>query len=231
MSTGLYASLNCGPGSRDDAAAVTENRRRVAEALAPGAALVEPVPDSQSHRAHAGPRARAVARRRCHGHRHPGLGLGILTADCAPVLLADAQGAGDRRGPCRLEGRAGRCAGSHAWRRWKNSAPTGRASPPPSAPASARRITKSGWDFRDRFLELGLRNRKFFIPSDKEGHYRFDLEDYAAQRLDRGGRGQRGKARRLHLSARKRLFQLPPHHPCGRAGLWPPGPPRSCFLT
>ena len=32
---GIYASLNCGPGSKDDPAAVAENRRRVADALAP----------------------------------------------------------------------------------------------------------------------------------------------------------------------------------------------------
>jgi hypothetical protein len=46
-----------------------------------------------------------------------------------------------------------------------------------------------GWDFRDRFLELGLRNRKFFLPSDKEGHYRFDLPGYVAHRLSAAGTG------------------------------------------
>jgi copper oxidase (laccase) domain-containing protein len=46
-----------------------------------------------------------------------------------------------------------------------------------------------GWDFRDRFLELGLKNRRFFVPSDKEGHYRFDLPGYAAHRLTAAGVG------------------------------------------
>ena len=40
---------------------------------------------------------------------------------------------------------------------------------------------------RDRFLELGLKNRRFFVPSDKEGHYRFDLPGYAAHRLTEAG--------------------------------------------
>jgi copper oxidase (laccase) domain-containing protein len=47
-----------------------------------------------------------------------------------------------------------------------------------------------GFDFRDRFLAAGgLRMRKFFAPSDKEGHYRFDLEGYAAHRLTAAGIG------------------------------------------
>ena len=42
---------------------------------------------------------------------------------------------------------------------------------------------------RDRFLEQGLRMRKFFVPSDKAGHYRFDLEGYVAHRLTTAGVG------------------------------------------
>jgi copper oxidase (laccase) domain-containing protein len=40
-----------------------------------------------------------------------------------------------------------------------------------------------GWEFRDRFLQQGLAHRRFFVPSGKEGHYRFDLAGYAAHRL------------------------------------------------
>ena len=46
-----------------------------------------------------------------------------------------------------------------------------------------------GWDFRDRFLEVGLKNRRFFVPSNKEGHYRFDLPGYVAHRLTSAGAG------------------------------------------
>ena len=93
VSKGIFASLNCGPGSSDARADVIENRARVAEALAPGAALLT------LHQIHSGdavtvtapwtlgegPKADAMAT------NVPGLALGILTADCAPVLLADSE--------------------------------------------------------------------------------------------------------------------------------------------
>jgi polyphenol oxidase len=93
VSSGLYASLNCGPGSSDERANVVENRRRVVEALAPAAKLVTV---HQVHGNHAvcvtspweigsAPEADALAT------NEPGIALGILTADCAPILLADRE--------------------------------------------------------------------------------------------------------------------------------------------
>lgn len=90
VSTGIYASLNTGLGSADAPASVQENRRRALCAL-PGADAL--VTQHQVHGARAvaiaaplgpeRPRADAVAT------RTRGLALGILTADCAPVLLSD----------------------------------------------------------------------------------------------------------------------------------------------
>ena len=91
VSGGVWASLNCGPGSDDDPAAVAENLRRVAEAM--DVSRVARVRQVHSARAVAAedwetpPEADAVVTDR------PGLALGVLTADCAPVLLAD-RGAG-----------------------------------------------------------------------------------------------------------------------------------------
>jgi YfiH family protein len=93
VSEGLYASLNCGPGSNDDRANVVENRRRVLERLTGGGAG-KLVTLYQIHSPHAvavtvpweigeQPQADAMAT------NVPGVALGILTADCAPVLLAD----------------------------------------------------------------------------------------------------------------------------------------------
>src|SRR5688572_14668312 len=92
VSEGVCAGLNVGLGSGDDRDAIAENRRRAVAAVAPGRRLVtlhqvhsatalvatEPWPDD------ARPHADAVVTDR------PGLALGILTADCAPVLIADA---------------------------------------------------------------------------------------------------------------------------------------------
>jgi YfiH family protein len=95
VSTGIYEGLNCGRGSRDDPAAVDENRARVAGAL--GVAPERLLTAHQVHSARAvvaegpwegpPPEADAVVT------RTPGLAVAALAADCAPVLLADA-GAG-----------------------------------------------------------------------------------------------------------------------------------------
>src|SRR5690348_291809 len=87
VSTGIFTSLNCGPGSSDARENVVENRRRVAEALCPGTTLIN------VHQIHSpksvrvtepwtlgeGPQADAMAT------NVPGIAIGILTADCAPV--------------------------------------------------------------------------------------------------------------------------------------------------
>ena len=92
VSSGIYASLNCGPGSRDDAANVVENRARVAEML--GAKPGRLITVFQKHSADAviaeapwkgdtPPEADAIVT------TTPGLAIGVLTADCAPVLFCD----------------------------------------------------------------------------------------------------------------------------------------------
>lgn len=93
VSTGAIEGLNCGLGSGDDPAAVEANRRLAADAILPGAPLasvhqihsptaviaVQAVPYAQR------PQADALVTDR------PGLLLGVVTADCAPILLADAE--------------------------------------------------------------------------------------------------------------------------------------------
>ncbi len=93
VSTGEVAGLNVGYGSKDDRAAIDENRRRAIEALLPGAVL------ATAHQVHSAevvyaeqpwaqdqrPHADAMVTDR------PKLLLGILTADCAPVLFADIE--------------------------------------------------------------------------------------------------------------------------------------------
>ncbi|HTW26355.1 MAG TPA: peptidoglycan editing factor PgeF [Acetobacteraceae bacterium] len=94
VSTGSYASLNCSLSGGDDPARVRENRARAARALgADPEALVgltqvhgaAAIVVEQPWPAGAGPRADAMAT------RTPGVALGIITADCVPVLLADRQ--------------------------------------------------------------------------------------------------------------------------------------------
>jgi YfiH family protein len=92
VSQGLYAALNCGLGSADDPDAIRRNRALCAERLAlPPAALATAyqvhgnaaVQVDAAWVAGAGPRADAMVT------AIPGVALGVLTADCAPILLAD----------------------------------------------------------------------------------------------------------------------------------------------
>jgi YfiH family protein len=196
VSEGIYASLNCGPGSRDDPAAVVENRTRVQTMLGGESLLsLSQVHSAVVHTmpmwdARPAPPREGAARFEGDGMvtATPGLALGILTADCAPVLFADRK--------ARVIGAA------HAG--WKGAhagvleatldamEKLGAARAGISAaigPCISQQNYEVGFDFRDRFLEQGLRMRKFFAPSDKEGHYRFDLEGYVAHRLLAAGTG------------------------------------------
>ena len=91
VSSGPLAGLNCGWGSNDDRDAITENRRRAVDAVLPGARLVTVHQIHSADVVEAGdwpeddrPHADALVTDR------PGTLLGIVTADCAPILLADA---------------------------------------------------------------------------------------------------------------------------------------------
>ena len=193
VSSGIYSSLNCGPGSRDAPESVAENRRRVVDALAPGANLISlsQVHSAKVHTLSAWDTVKLEGDAMVSAT--PGLALGILTADCAPVLLADFRakviGAAHAGWKGAL-GQAGRgvleatldAMEKLGARKEQISAVIG--------PSISQANYEVGFDFRDRFLELGLRNRRFFVPSDKEGHYRFDLPGYVASRLTAAGAGR-----------------------------------------
>lgn len=195
VSTSIYSSLNCGPGSKDAPEAVAENRLRVLSALAPQARLISLF---QIHSAivHTLPAGDGEGAARLEGDAMvtatPGLALGILTADCAPVLLADPEakvigaahagwkGALGDAGHGVLEAVLDAMEKLGA-RKDRTCAVIG--------PCISQPDYEVAYDFRDRFLELGLRNHRFFVPSGKEGHYRFDLPGYVAHRLTLAGVG------------------------------------------
>lgn len=188
VSDGIYASLNCGPGSKDDPALVAQNRALVIGALAPGARLVT-LAQIHSPTIHVvGADWGGPVEGDGMVTATQGLILGIQTADCAPVLLADAKarviGAAHAgwKGALGgvLEGVVAAMEGLGA-RRGDIAAAIG--------PCISQDNYEVGWEMRDKFLATGLRNRTFFVPSGKEGHYRFDLEGYVASRLGQAGIG------------------------------------------
>ena len=187
VSQGVCAGLNVGWGSQDDPAAIAENRRIAAEAVAPGGRLVtvhqihsptaiavtEPFPDD------ARPQADAMVTDR------PGLLLGILTADCAPVLFADAE--------------AGVVGAAHAG--WKGAysgvveatvaemEKLGASRERIAAavgPCIARRSYEVDEAFLRRFVEAEPANERFFALG-RAGHHQFDLEGFVVSRLAEAG--------------------------------------------
>jgi YfiH family protein len=192
VSTGLYESLNCGPGSSDDPDCVVENRRLALAALAPGTREggTKLVSLSQIHSAivHTLPAWDAPLEGDAMVTATPGLALGILTADCAPVLLADPAAGVIGAAHAGWKGALGGVLEATLEAMEKLGALRDRIGAA-IGPCISQDNYEVGWDFRDRFLEQGLRHRRFFAPSSKEGHYRFDLAGYAAHRLAVAGVG------------------------------------------
>ena len=199
VSTGIYDSLNCGPGSSDDPNAVAENRRLAMEALTPQSPTkkeVRLISLSQIHSAivHVLPQPDGGAASRPQGDAMvtaaPGLALGILTADCAPVLLADPKAKVIGAAHAGWKGALGQEAGGVLEATLDAMEKLGAVRNRIRAvigPCISQDNYEVGWEFRDRFLGGGLAQRRFFIPSSKEGHYRFDLAGYVAHRLTAAG--------------------------------------------
>jgi len=189
VSEGLYASLNAGIGSRDEPARVAENRARMAQAI--GVAADRFVTAYQIHSANVvvaeapwtraqAPRADAVVT------RVRGLGVGISTADCGPVLLAEQQ--------------AGIVGAAHAG--WKGAlAGVVEATIAAMEQLGAARtriiaalgpmIRQNNYEVGDyllvRFVETEADNKRFFAPAARPGHAMFDLAGFIRARLERAG--------------------------------------------
>jgi polyphenol oxidase len=192
VSGGVYESLNGGIGSRDDAAHVGENRARMAASLgvAPDRFLtvyqvhsptvvVAETPWSHETR----PRADAIVT--C---LHD-LAIGVTTADCGPVLFADAAahviGAAHAGWRGALTGVIE--ATLDAMERLGAKRRTIRAA---IGPMIRQQSYEVGPDLIERFAAEDHASSRFFTPTAREGHAQFDLGGYIATRLERAGIGQ-----------------------------------------
>ncbi len=183
VSTGELAGLNVGFGSGDDRQAIAENRRRAIESVLPGAKLVT------VHQVHSADTVYALEpwplEQRPHADAmvtdQPGLLLGILTADCAPVLLADAE--------------AGVVGAAHAgWRGALAGVTDSAIDEMERLGARRKRIAAAigpcialpnyqvDDDFRATFVDADPANERFFMRSAADGLH-FDLPAYIRQRL------------------------------------------------
>jgi hypothetical protein len=187
ISTGIYDSLNAGPGSKDEPAAVAENRRRIAGAFGLGAERLLSLHQVHSPRAvvmdapWSGPRPEADALVTAT----PGLAVSALAADCAPVLFADAQ--------------AGVVAAAHAG--WKGAitgvleatvaAMTTLGAEPSRivaavGPCIQQDSYEVGPEYRDRFVDADPAFARFFRPGAGD-RLHFDLPAFCVSRLQQAG--------------------------------------------
>ena len=190
VSEGPWAALNCSLSGQDDRERVRENRRRAADALGlPASALhgltqvhgiaVAEVGE-QGWREGEGPRADAVVTRR------PGVLLGIVTADCAPVLFAEPE--------------AGVIGAAHAgWRGAVDGVIEATIRAMEGLGASRARMLAAvgpcigqasyevGPDLREAVLARVPEDARHFAPGRREERWQFDLAGYCAARLTSAG--------------------------------------------
>ena len=191
VSEGIYATLNTGRGSRDAPQAVRENRCRARMAL-DATYLATPhqrhtnicatITNPDDWPFDAPPVADAIAT------TVPGLMVAVNTADCGPILFADAQ--------------ARVVAAAHAgWRgaiggvleatiaAMEALGATRSAIIAAVGPCISRAAYEVGPEFRQRFLEEDTANARFFDDAPRAGHAMFDLPGYIAHRLRAAGIG------------------------------------------
>ena len=191
VSEGPYASLNCSLSSQDRRDAVLENRARAARAV--GVAPARLTGLTQVHglavvhvtepwKPGAGPEADAMVTDR------RGIGLGVITADCAPVLFADTD--------------AGVVGAAHAgWRgavagvleaTLQAMAALGARTARIVAtvgPCIAQQSYEVAADLREAVLARDPRDARFFADADRPDRWRFDLAGYCGARLVAAGVG------------------------------------------
>lgn len=190
VSDGLFSSLNCGYGSADAPENVRENRRRAAEQFGLGE------PDLltlyQIHSADVltvaqdrwtspgAPRADALVTDR------PGVALGVMSADCAPVLLADADAGVIGAAHAGWKGALGGVADTTIVAMEKLGARRERIKVA-VGPCIGPQSYEVGPEFPAPFLAQDEANAAFFRTAARAGHFMFDLPGYLVHRIARNG--------------------------------------------
>lgn len=197
VSEGIYRGLNVGLGSADERERVEENRARVAAFF--GQPVARLATQHQVHSATVVTISSADDLPRQHADAMvtavPGVILGVLTADCGPILFADAK--------------AGVIGAAHAgWKGAFDGVLENTIAAMEALGAARERIIavlgpsiaqphyEVGPEFVARFIERNAAYARYFKPSEKPGHAMFDLPGLTVDRLTAAG----VSASSLHLS-------------------------------
>jgi len=186
-SAGIYQSLNCGTGSDDQPENIKKNRQAVLSSLGSRSGKLYGLYQIHSNIVHyleSPPDENIILRGDAMVTGQKNMALGILTADCIPVLLADpaneiiAAAHGGWKGVLSgiLENTVQTMCDKGA-ERSNIIAVTG--------PCIAQENYEVGPEFIDSFLAQDPAHQQFFTPSSREKHCMFDLPGYLIQRLER----------------------------------------------
>ncbi|QTD57513.1 peptidoglycan editing factor PgeF [Parasphingorhabdus cellanae] len=187
FSTGIYAGLNVGLGSDDDQDAIIKNRQQAKAAVLPNGELVTLY---QVHSADVAivtepfaiderPRVDAMVTDR------PGLLLGILTADCVPVLFFDAAAQIVGAAHAGWKGAIGGVT-DHIVAAMEELGASRDNIACAIGPCIAQESYEVDVGFQARFVEKDPENERYFAAG-KAGHFQFDIESYVADRLTKAG--------------------------------------------
>ena len=176
LSGGIYASLNCGTRSDDDADTVIKNRLIACNSLACGTALVE-IHQTHSNVVHKYSGDFKVADADAIVTDRKNIALSVVTADCAPVLLADPIASVIGVAHVGWNGALGGIIENTVTAMCEIGA-TCENIQAAIGPCIAQKSYQVGPEFYENIAD-----ENYFQPSDKENHYLFDLESYISDRL------------------------------------------------
>ncbi|MBL4614019.1 MAG: peptidoglycan editing factor PgeF [Magnetovibrio sp.] len=187
VSTAIYASLNCGPGSLDDSHAVVQNRKRALELLGlNGTQLLScyqihsptVVQVNEPWEAQNAPQADAMVTNKS------GLALGILTADCAPVLFCDGAAGVIGAAHAGWKGAVGGVLQATVSQMVKLGAQQNRVHAV-AGPCIHQHSCEVGAELRLQVISQSAWADWCFERSPRAGHYQFDLPSYVSGELQR----------------------------------------------
>lgn len=184
-STGVYKGLNCGAGSNDKSENVATNKHEAMQQLglsgndlatlyqihSTDVLLIEDKKAFDNK-----PKADGMVT------RQPGIALGILTADCVPLLFADMENKVIGAAHSGWKGSVGNIASKVIELMIKEGANRSNIKVA-IGPAIQQKSYEVGPTFPGPFLQLDPRNDRFFVPSIKDGHHMFDLTGFVKNQL------------------------------------------------
>lgn len=189
ISTGLYEGLNCGLRSRDKAEHILKNRQAALHSLSPQATRLcglyqihsaTPRLLQQPWDNEAMPQGDAIVT------AEKNIAISILTADCAPVLLADPDHAIIGAVHAGWQGALGGII-ENTIRMMCDRGAQRRSIRAAIGPCIAQKNYEVGAEFRDNFIRQNPNYSRFFKTSPPQGKYHFDLKGFAAHRLEEAG--------------------------------------------